>query len=275
MNRLTIQTIFNGGFMLKEFYAPVMILVALYGLCVGSFLNVVICRLPKGEKMGNERSHCTSCGNMIKWYDNIPLISYIVLRGKCRKCGERISFRYPLNESLNMLLWILSFVIFKDNLIYAVICSLVCSVAICVFWIDFDCGLIYDRFNIILIVLGVVSLFVYDGILWYDGIIAAFTGAIVFYLIGFAVSKKVGTEALGMGDIKLAFSMGLILGCGKLLLAVLLASIIGCIVLIPLSKAENSEKNHEFPFGPFLTSGLVTALLFGDYIIDLYMNLLA
>ncbi len=255
-------------------FTVIIVLATLYGLCIGSFLNVVISRLPKGEKMGNQRSHCTSCGSMIHWYDNIPLLSYIILGGKCRKCKERISFRYPLNEALNMILCFLCFLFFRDNLVYAVICSIVCSVAICIFWIDYDCCLIYDRFHFILIALGIICFFVYPQVTWYSRLIGAFGGFVIFFLIGFLVSKKVGAEALGMGDVKLAFSMGLLLGWEKLLLCVLLASFCGCIVLIPMSRAKNMEKNHEFPFGPFLVSGLVIALLFGDAIINSYFRLL-
>ena len=124
----------------------VYILTGLLGLCVGSFLNVVIYRLPKEMSLVVPPSHCTSCGYRLKWYDNIPLVSYFLVGGRCRRCRERISFRYVTIELLNMLLWLLSVLCFwGESSVKAVTAAVICSCFICIFCIDIEHMLIFNR----------------------------------------------------------------------------------------------------------------------------------
>lgn len=269
----------------------VYILTGLIGLCVGSFLNVVVYRLPQGMSVATPASHCPNCNYFLKWYDNIPVFSYIFLGGKCRKCRAPISPRYMIVELTNMLLWLACLTVFyKVSLLFAAISAVACSVFVCVFFIDLEHMIIPDRFQIILLVLGVASFFANDGIPYWERLIGGGGGFLLFlgfYFLGMWIFKR---EALGGGDIKLVATCGLILGYKKLFLAILIGSLTASIVLLILSsrKAKNeqlsdNESNsdspslpvdqREYPFAPFLTVGMVVSLLLGQFIIDWYVNL--
>ena len=259
---------------METFYLAVTyILVGLVGLCVGSFLNVVIYRLPEGMSLVKPKSHCTKCNYELKWYDNIPVLSYIILGGKCRNCKAHISFRYTAVELANMLLWLLSALLFwKQNIALSIIYMAVISVFICVFFIDLEHKIIFDRFQIILLCLGVACIFLDKSVSWYSHLIGGVAGFAVFFLLAFLFEKIVKREGLGGGDVKLSGVSGLILGWEKLLLSLLIASLLAVIVIAIFSKSKD-EKNREFPFAPFLTVGFTAAMLFGSRIISWYLSL--
>jgi leader peptidase (prepilin peptidase)/N-methyltransferase len=136
------------------------ILAGLIGLCVGSFLNVVIYRVPNGMNISKPASHCTKCGYELRWYDNIPILSYLMLGGKCRKCKEHISIRYTLVEIFNMLLWLLSvYLFFEESIVYCIISMIASSLLICIFFIDLEHMLIFNRFSISIAILGIIAMF--------------------------------------------------------------------------------------------------------------------
>ena len=140
--------------------AIIYTLVAILGLCVGSFLNVVIYRVPEGMSVAFPSSHCPKCGYNLRWYDNIPILSYLILGGKCRKCREHISIRYTLVEIANMLLWLLSAILFwKESIVYACVAMIASSVLICIFFIDLEHMLIFNRFTLTIVALGLVAMF--------------------------------------------------------------------------------------------------------------------
>lgn len=251
------------------------VLFGLVGLCVGSFLNVVIYRVPNGMNLAKPDSHCTTCNYVLKWYDNIPVLSYIMLGGKCRKCKERISPRYMIVEIANAILWILCVLMFwEQNPVYAGLCAIALSTLVCIFFIDLEHLLIFNRFVIITLGLGIVAIFFDSFTVWYDHLIgaAAFGGA--FLLLYYGAILVLKREGLGFGDVKLAFAAGLLLGWQKMLLAMLIASISGSIILIILRRVRGDEENHEYPFGPFLAVGIGGAMLFGEPIIRWYLSLL-
>ncbi len=257
----------------------VFLLTGIVGLCVGSFLNVVIYRLPNNMSLAFPPSHCTACDYKLKWYDNIPIVSYILLKGKCRKCKTHISIRYTLVEILNTLLWLLCLLQFGIDGWRSIVCSattaLACSICICVAFIDLEYKIIFDRFQIMLGILAVAFTVADTGTSVLSHIIGAVAGGLAFFIIGYFVSKKVGKEALGGGDIKFAFVSGLFLGWGKLLLMMLISSISACIVLVQIQKNNKEHsKNNEYPFGPFLTAGFIIALIFGTIIINTYFHIL-
>lgn len=248
------------------------ILSGIIGLCVGSFLNVVIYRVPLAMSLATPASHCPKCGRKIKWYDNIPVISYIILGGKCRSCKEKISFRYTAVEILNALLWLLSVYVFHDNAVYAVIAMIVSSVSICVFFIDIEHMIIPDRFHFITLPFAILSIFCDTEYDYVSHLIGFGAAAIIFIgiaLIGKAWLKK---DALGGGDVKLLIVYGLLLGWQKLLLTVLIASISGSVFMI-IKKIKEKE-SREIPFAPFLVAGLIISLFFGNVIIDFYTSLI-
>ena len=253
----------------------VYILAGLIGLCVGSFLNVVIYRLPNNMNMSKPASHCTKCDYTLKWYDNIPVLSYIMLGGKCRKCKEPISPRYIAVEILNAALWILSvFLFWEKNPVYAVISAIVLSVLICIFFIDLEHLLIYNRFVILIGIAGVVAIFFDKNIRWYDHLIGAAAFGLFFLLIYYGAILILKREGLGFGDVKFAFVAGLLLGWERMLFAMLIASVSASIILLIVRRARGDEKDREYPFGPFISVGVAFALLFGWPIISWYASLL-
>ena len=260
--------------------AVVITLTVLIGLCVGSFLNVVIYRLPKNMSLAKPSSHCTTCDYKLRWYDNIPVLSYIFLRGKCRKCGQKISFRYPFVELLNAALWFLALMLntnfiiptIQTNYLLFVVSALTFSVLICVFFCDYDNMEIPDEFQIALLILGVVSLLsnnvdvksqVY-GFLIGGGFFALF--ALAFYLI----RKK---EGLGFGDIKLMAVLGLILGFKRTIFTIIISSIFGAIILLILNIKNKGEKNKEYPFATFIVPSAIISWFVGEMCVNWYLSL--
>ena len=253
----------------------VYILAVILGLCIGSFLNVVIYRLPLGMSLAKPSSHCTKCNYSLKWYDNIPVLSYIFLGGKCRKCKTRISPRYISVELFNALLYALSvFLFWEQSMVYAITVALLSSVLICVFFIDLEHTYIPDRFQLIIFALGIVAMFFNGYTPWYDHLIGGFAGGLVFlaiYFLAIAVYKR---EGLGFGDVKLSFVIGLFLGWQRFILAMLIASLSACFILIPIKYIKKTDEKTEFPFAPFITFGTLVAVFFGAQILTWYIALL-
>ena len=259
------------------------VLAAILGLCVGSFLNVVIYRVPQKMSIAKPASHCPQCMYKLRWYDNIPVISYILLGGKCRFCKKHIPIRYTIVEAANAVFWILCVYLFWDRQnapYYAIIAALAISTLICIFFIDLEHKLIFDRFQLIMLALGVAALLlgIFDKPVsgystWRSQLIGcAVAGGffLLMYIVALFVFKK---EGLGFGDVKLAAVCGLFLGWQKIFLALLFASIVGSIVLICVRKAKNDEKQHEYPFAPFIVGGVILAMFTGDIIIKFYTSL--
>lgn len=261
--------------MYEEMMIAVYVLAGVLGLCIGSFLNVVIYRTPNNMSLAKPNSHCTTCGYELKWYDNIPVLSYIMLGGKCRKCKQKISPRYMLVEIFSAVCYLLSVYIFwEQSIVYACLSAITSSVLICIFFIDLEHMLIFDRFQIITLVLGVVAIF-FDGYTaWYDHLIGFFGGGLIFLLIYYGAILILKKEGLGFGDVKLAFVTGLLLGWQKFLLAIFIASILAVIILLIVRCFSKSEEK-EYPFAPFITAGVLIAMLFGSQIISWYLSLFA
>ncbi len=275
----------------------VYILTGLIGLAVGSFLNVVIYRLPLGMSLASPPSHCTSCNYTLKWYDNIPVLSYTFLKGKCRKCGAHISFRYTAVEITNTALWLLCALLFAEtSIVYAVLAMVVCSCCICIFYIDAETKIINDRFVIAIAVCGVLAIFCRPALDWLSCVIGGVAGFLLFYLIAVIGTKVYGREAMGGGDIKLAGAAGLLLGWQKLILMLLLASVVASIVMLitrrrdtyqnesdlrdtkddlQVQNGKNSTADlREVAFGPYLAAAITVSLLFGDLVLNWYISLL-
>lgn len=258
------------------------ILTGLLGLCIGSFLNVVIYWVPLGMSVVYPPSHCPKCDYKLKWYDNIPVISYCMLGGKCRSCGGHISFRYTAVELANMILWLASVALFFSLDAYGIIktvCAMVLSsVLICVFFIDLEHKIIPDRFSVILAVLGVV-LTVSDALLtdgrWTDHLIGLAVGGGFFLLIYYLALWIYKREGLGFGDVKLMAAAGLYLGWIGTFIAVLIGSVAGSVILLIIRRRKSSERFTEYPFAPFLAFGILMAALFGDALTSWYLGLLS
>ena len=250
------------------------VLSGVIGLCVGSFLNVVIYRLPNKMSLAKPNSHCPICKYELRWYDNIPVISYLMLGGRCRSCKVHIPFRYTAVELANAALWLLCAILFWENSIpLAAIYMLVFSVFICVFFIDLEHKIILDRFQIALLLFGVAIIFFDKSYEWLSHVIGGVSGFAVFYLVCWSFEKLCGKEGLGGGDVKLAGAAGFLLGWERLLLGLLIATIPASVIMSILSKGKKGE-NRQFPFAPFLVVGFGASMLFGTQIIDWYLSFL-
>ena len=253
----------------------VYILAGLLGLCVGSFLNVVIYRLPLGMSLAHPGSHCTKCDYSLRWYDNIPVLSWLMLRGRCRACREPISVRYTVVELVNTALWLISVMLFwRRSPTYAIICAIVCSVLICIFYIDLEHMLIYNRFVLLVAAGGLITMFFDSYTKPLDHVIGALVGGGVFALLYFGVILLYKREAMGFADVKLAAAAGLLLGWQRFILAILVGSVVGSVVLIILNRVKKQERTTEYPFGPFIVGGMLLALLAGEPILIWYVGLL-
>lgn len=238
----------------------------LFGICIGSFLNVCICRIPNKEDIVSERSHCMHCGNSLEWYDMFPIFSFILLKGKCRNCGQRISIQYPIIEALNGLLYILVFWIHGFQLISVIYCLLT-SALLVLSIIDFQTYEIPSGINLFIGSLGIIQL-----VLAFPNVMEYLLGLISvsgFLLLIYLLSKGRG---IGGGDIKLMAAGGLILGFPAIVLAFILGCILGSI--IHLIRMRISQQDRVLAFGPYLSAGMLLTMLFGDQIISWYLGLI-
>ncbi len=244
-------------------------MVFILGLLIGSFLNVCIFRIPKGENITTTRSHCTSCGNVIKWYDLVPVISYLLLRGKCRNCGAKISVQYPIIELLNGALYVLIVAVIGLGIQSALIMALA-SALIVIAIIDWRTYEIPFGLNVFIAVLGLLAVVVKLVNHDYLGISDNLIGMVSvsgFLLLLYFLTKGRG---IGGGDIKLMAAAGLFLGWKN----VILAFVIGCVLgsIIHLVRMRISKADHVLAFGPYLSVGIFIASLWGEMIADAYLS---
>ena len=242
------------------------IVIFIYGIVIGSFLNVCIYRIPKKESIVTVRSHCMNCGYQLKWYDLVPIFSYICLGGKCRKCKQRISVQYPLVELLNGALYCIIFAEYGlsvDALLYALLASALIVLSV----IDFRTYEIPPGINLFILALGLVRI-VTDYAAWLDYVVGFFAVSMFLYLI-YWVTKGRG---IGGGDIKLMAVCGLILGWKQNVLAFVLGCIIGSVIHIVRMKV--SGQGHVLAFGPYLSIGVIISTLVGEQMITWYLSYL-
>ena len=245
------------------------VLVFLFGILVGSFLNVCIYRIPKGENITTTRSHCMNCGDVIRWYDLVPIFSFLLLRGKCRNCGAKISIQYPAIEILNGLSYGLIFAMLGLNL-QSVLTMALTSALIVITVIDWRTYEIPFGLNVFIAVLGVVivagKLINRDFTDAWDNIIGAFCVGGFLLLIYLATKGR----GIGGGDIKLMAAAGFFLGWKNIILAFVIGCILGSV--IHLIRMRFSKQNHVLAFGPYLSAGIFISSLWGDRIISAYLN---
>ena len=244
---------------------PIYIVVFLYGIVIGSFLNVCIYRIPKGEDIVKTNSHCMMCGKQLKWYDLFPVISFLALRGRCRYCGTKLSWQYPLIESLNGILYCLVIAVKGVNINSIIYCLFV-SALLTLSVIDVRTFEIPISINRFILVLGILHMAInYQKIVDFGlGFFSVSAGLLVLYWI----TKGRG---IGGGDIKLMAVSGLLLGWKCNILAFLLACILGSVIHIMRMKI--SKADHVLALGPYLALGSVISLLWGERIIDWYFHL--
>ena len=238
-----------------------------FGLLIGSFLNVCIYRIPKGESIVFPPSHCPKCGAGIKWYDNIPVISYLILRGKCRNCGEKISPIYPLVELLTGALTAGVFCKFGltfDALYYL----LMVYYLIVVSFIDIKTMEVPVKLSYFALLAGLILSFFTQTHSFKEAVFGASLGAGIILFIIESYFVFTGKEGMGYGDANIMAVVGAFLGWKKVILTLFLASLVGAVYgLLTVRKREAA-----LPFGPFLAVGALISLFFGDKIISWYLG---
>lgn len=250
----------------------IQILIAVLGLTIGSFLNVLIYRLPRKIPLIAGRSRCPGCDTRIKWYQNIPLISYLFLAGKCANCKKRISVRYPLVEALNALSYLYFYWQFGLTYEFAVF-SFLLTMLLVIFFIDLDFQIIPDVITLPGILFGLALSFLPGGIGIYSALIGLLVGGGSLFLIAILGDWLFKKESMGGGDIKMAAMLGAFLGWEKILLIFISSSVIGLVVsIIIMCFSAKLRKERMIPFGPFLAIAAVLAISYGDQIISFYVN---
>lgn len=244
-------------------------IILILGLFIGSFLNVCIYRIPNNQSISYPPSSCSVCNTRIKYYDLVPIISYMILRGRCRSCGEKISLRYPLIEGLNGVLYYLLYHTYGFSL-STLFFMFVISILIVITFIDYDHMIIPYRLNIILGVLGIFNMFL--------GIYPLNTkSAILGGLVGFGFFLLIAIVTggqMGGGDIFLIGVLGLILGLGNIIMITILSFITGAIISIILLATKVKSRKDPIPFGPFIALSAVLVILYANDILYIYYKLL-
>ena len=238
----------------------------IFGLVIGSFLNVVIARLPEGKSLWSPRSACPACGATIAWYDNIPIASFVALRGRCRGCGIAIPWRYPIVEAATALAFVASYLVFGATA-DAVVAAALLAALIAITAIDLRQQIIPDVITLPGIVVGFASSFVATRAGWLDSLIGIAVGGGIFLVIILA-----SRGGMGGGDMKLGAMLGAFLGWKLGLLALLLGVLSGGIVAIWLLAMGRKGRKEAIPFGPFLALGGAISLLWGDPILAWYLG---
>lgn len=262
-----------------------LVLSLVLGLLIGSFLNVCVCRLPKNESVVRPRSRCPRCGSLIAWYDNIPILSWLILGARCRTCKEPISWQYPLVEALTGMLF--GLVYWKYGVCLATpFYMLLAAGLVLVTFVDLTDWTIPNEVTYPGIPLGVVlglvgmvypaSGFIVNNVL--DSLIGLFLGGGILYAldkIALVVWKKPG---MGFGDVKLLAMLGAFFGWKSVFIIIMISSLLGSVVgvaLIAIRKRQGDDaKGHYLPFGPYLAAAGVLYLFFGPDLLAAYVNMM-
>jgi prepilin signal peptidase PulO-like enzyme (type II secretory pathway) len=240
-----------------------------FGLIIGSFLNSIIYRLETGESFLLKRSYCPHCKHKLFWQDLIPVLSFLILKGRCRYCQQKISFRYPLIELATATLFVLIANYTFPNLLVTSYWLLITCFLIIIFVYDLKHYIIPDKIIYSAIAIAVVYHLLRFDLLGRSNLLLSAFGAAAFFLIIVLVSRG---RWMGVGDIKLAFFMGLVLGWPNILVALFLAFFLGAIIGIGLIVAGKKKLKSEIPFGPFLVTGTFLAMFFGERLINWYLR---
>ena len=244
------------------------VLLGLLGLIVGSFLNVCIYRLPRRESVNWPGSHCTACNRPLSWYENVPIVSWLVLRGRCRTCGERISFVYPLVELITAVLFVAGYAIYGWTPMLAVRLAFACAMVV-LFAIDLRHHLLPNVITVPGIVIGFfLSLFLPPG--WKASLIGLIAGGGVLFAIAEGYYRLRGVEGLGMGDVKMLSMIGAFLGWKLMLVTLILGSFAGSLIGVGVIALGRGGMKAALPFGTFLAVGALTAAVVGDPLVEWY-----
>jgi leader peptidase (prepilin peptidase) / N-methyltransferase len=248
--------------------APALAPAALFGLLIGSFLNVVAWRLPRGESLVKPRSKCPGCATQLKAYDNIPVFSWLMLRGRCRGCGEKISARYPVVEAVTAALYVLVVALKWGDVLQMTLGLVLVTFLVPIAVIDLDLKIIPNKLTGPAAVLAVALGAVLEPS-YLPEQLAAGAGALIFFLLPTLIHQK----GMGMGDVKLVAVLGLYLGravAPAIFIALILGVVVGAAIIA--MKGMSDGRRTKVPFGPFLAVGALVAFFVGDAIVTSYTD---
>ena len=241
------------------------LIIFIFGIVIGSFLNVCIYRIPEHEDIVKTRSHCMSCGRQLKWYDMFPLFSYLFLRGRCRYCKAKLSVQYPLIEAMNGILYVIIVLqngVNVDSLLYCLLTSALIVLSV----IDFRTYEIPLGINLFILALGLIRAALdYHNFL--DYLIGLLAVSVVLAILYYAT----GGRAIGGGDVKLMAACGLFLGWKLIIMAFLLGCVLGAVIHVIRMKV--SHEDHVLAMGPYLSLGVFIAMLWGDRMLTWYLGM--
>ena len=247
-------------------------LAALLGLAVGSFLNVCIHRVPRRISLSTPASRCGACAAAIGWRDNVPVISYLLLGGRCRQCGAAISVVYPFVEMATMALFLVHLWVFGFTPLGAVRLVFACAMLV-LFFIDLELQILPNRITLPGIVAGLIaSVFLPPGIML--SVLGALLGGGVLWGIAEVYVRVRGIEGMGMGDVKMLAMIGAFLGWQAVLVTLVLASFAGAFVGLGMMAVQRGTMKYALPFGTFLAIGALVAMFVGEPLVAWYSGFL-
>ncbi len=254
-------------------------LAGLFGLMLGSFFNVVIWRMPRGESVVWPPSRCTRCGYQIKFYENIPVLSWLLLRGKCKSCGVGISSEYPIVEALTGIVSALTITYLIRSgeahaLDFKIAFTFLTLASIPIFVIDFRHYLIPDVLTLPGMVLGLAISFLPGGLTPLQSLTGGAVAGLFLWSVGFAAGLLLKKDAMGFGDVKLIAMSGALFGLQTAMFGLIFASLLGCLVGLPMMMLRRLNENRHIPFGPYICVGVLLSALFGEQILTWYLGLL-
>lgn len=242
------------------------------GAFIGSFLNVLVHRLPRKENFVTGRSHCPKCKELIHWYDNIPIFSFVILGAKCRCCKEPISWRYPLVELVTACFFLVLYKLYGVSF-HSMIAAIFFSMLLVVTLIDFEFYIIPDRITYPGMVLGLALSWVNPLVTPLEALIGLLAGGASLYLLAMLGDLLFKKESLGGGDIKLAAMLGAFLGWKNIIFIFFGAAVFGLIyALLQMAASRKEGAGRMIPFGPFLSLAAIVALFFGETLINFYVH---
>jgi len=248
----------------------VALIVTAFGLVVGSFLNVCIYRLPRRESVSWPGSHCTLCNRPLAWYENIPIVSWLWLRGRCRTCRQGISAIYPIVEAITGAVFLAAYALYGLSPLF-VVRVVFASAMIVLFAIDLQHRILPNVITVSGIVIGfVASLWLPPG--WWSSLLGLVLGGGVLFALGEAYYRARGVEGMGMGDVKMLAMIGAFLGWPLMLLTLILASFTGAVFGVAVIASGRGGRTAALPFGTFLAVGALIAVVAGDPIITWYFG---
>ena len=250
--------------------AVIVVFMLAMGLAVGSFLNVCIYRLPRHESLLYPASHCPSCGRSLSWFENLPLVSWIALGGRCRTCRARIGVQYPLVEAITAAVFVSAYFIYGWTPLLAARLLFACAMIV-LFVIDLHHRILPNVITLPGVVIGLVlSVFLPPG--WRSSLIGLIAGGGLLFAIGEGYYRTRGYEGLGMGDVKMLAMIGAFLGWPLMLVTLVLASFAGSVVGIGLLISRRGDMKAALPFGTFLAVGALVAAVAGNRFLDWYLT---